>query len=207
MTRQFSLLRSVAPATLCSALAFGLGFNAAHSKPQAASGTDISPRIVRQLTVEQQAKLLARPSFATNSAVAVLGPSPADSKDSGVRGAVVFIQPESPDSAVRVRASITGLKPNSKHGFHIHTLGDLTKGCMSAGGHWNPFEAAHGACAPPQLAPFAQRVQVVPPTQPERDTLGTSATCSLTRSATATSRSKMRCSRCTAHCPSSGAPS
>jgi hypothetical protein len=193
MTRQFSLLRSVAPATLCSALAFGLGFNAAHSKPQAASGADISPRIVRQLNVEQQAKLLACPSFTTNSAVAVLGPSPADSKDSGVRGAVVFIQPESPDSAVRVRASITGLKPNSKHGFHIHTLGDLTKGCMSAGGHWNPFEAAHGACPPPQPAPFPQRVQVVPPTPPARDTLGTSATCSLMRSATATSRSKMRC--------------
>ena len=152
MSHQFSLLRSVAPAALCSALAFGLGFNAAHSKPQAASGTDISPRIVRQLTAEQQAKLLARPSFTTNSAVAVLGPSPADSKDSGVRGAVVFIQSESPDSAVRVRASITGLKPNSKHGFHIHTLGDLTKGCMSAGGHWNPFEAAHGACPLPQPA-------------------------------------------------------
>jgi hypothetical protein len=160
MTRQFSLLRSVAPASICSALAFGLGFNAANSKPQAASGTDISPRIVKQLTAEQQAKLLAHPSFTTNSAVAVLGPSPADSKDSGVRGSVVFFQSKSCDSPVRVRASITGLKPNSKHGFHIHTLGDLTKGCMSAGGHWNPFEAAHGTCFLPQPVSCAQHVQV-----------------------------------------------
>jgi Cu-Zn family superoxide dismutase len=112
---------------------------------QLAKGSEISPRILKQLNSKQQAKLLAQPSFTTNAAVAILGPSPADSKDSGVRGSVVFVQPKSSDDAITVRASITGLKPNSKHGFHIHTLGDLTKGCLSAGGHWNPFDAPHGA--------------------------------------------------------------
>jgi Cu/Zn superoxide dismutase len=115
------------------------------SKAQAASSVDHSPRILKQLSHQQQSKLLATPTFSTNSAVAILGPSPADSSDSGVRGSVVFTQSRSADHPIRVRASITGLKPNCKHGFHIHTLGDLSKGCMSAGGHWNPFDATHGA--------------------------------------------------------------
>lgn len=79
-------------------------------------------------------------------AVAILGPSPADKSDSGVRGTVVITQPrgglgESPP--VRLRVRVTGLKPGP-HGFHVHALGDLTKGCMSAGGHFNPAGSAHG---------------------------------------------------------------
>ena len=146
MSRRLSLLGGVASASLCSALAFGLGSHWSASKAQAASSVELSPRILKQLNHQQQSKLLSTPSFSTNSAVAILGPSPADSSDSGVRGSVVFTQPRTSEHPIRVRATITGLKPNSKHGFHIHTLGDLSKGCMSAGGHWNPFDATHGAC-------------------------------------------------------------
>ena len=31
-----------------------------------------------------------------------------------------------------------------EHGFHIHESGDLSGGCSSAGGHYNPFGVAHG---------------------------------------------------------------
>ena len=130
MSRHFSVFRGAASASLCSALAFGLGLHIGNTKAETTSGTG------------------AVPSFTTNSAVAVLGPSPADSKDSGVRGSIVFFQAKPADGKapppLRVRAQVTGLRPNSKHGFHIHALGDLTKGCMSAGGHWNPFNAPHG---------------------------------------------------------------
>ena len=30
------------------------------------------------------------------------------------------------------------------HGFHIHQFGNLTKGCLTAGPHYNPFNKTHG---------------------------------------------------------------
>ena len=38
---------------------------------------------------------------------------------------------------------IAGLAPG-KHGFHIHEYGDLSKGCESAGAHYNPDNVDHG---------------------------------------------------------------
>ena len=97
----------------------------------------------------------------SESAVAVLGPSPVDKADSGVRGSVTFQQaraslaaPDGP-SPVRIHVRVSGLAPLSKHGFHVHALGDLTKGCMSAGGHWNPGGATHGGPADPPDARHA----------------------------------------------------
>lgn len=30
------------------------------------------------------------------------------------------------------------------HGFHIHEFGNLTKGCVTAGAHYNPKKQSHG---------------------------------------------------------------
>lgn len=43
-----------------------------------------------------------------------------------------------------VQADVTGLSPGS-HGFHVHQLGDITDGCGSTGGHFNPEGTNHGA--------------------------------------------------------------
>ena len=47
---------------------------------------------------------------------------------------------------VIVKAQITGLKPNSEYGFHIHEKGDcFSYDASSAGGHFNPDAKMHGA--------------------------------------------------------------
>ena len=44
-----------------------------------------------------------------------------------------------------MHATVTGLKPNQEHGFHIHEVGDCSAGDgMSAKGHFNPAEKPHG---------------------------------------------------------------
>jgi len=44
---------------------------------------------------------------------------------------------------VVISGKVTGLTPGL-HGFHVHEYGDLTDGCTSFGGHYNPFERTHG---------------------------------------------------------------
>ena len=47
---------------------------------------------------------------------------------------------------MHVTASVTGLKPNGDHGFHVHEKGDCSSGDgMSTGGHFNPLGKPHAA--------------------------------------------------------------
>lgn len=49
------------------------------------------------------------------------------------------------DDGVEVRIELAGLKPNSKHGFHIHEKGDCSApDATSAGGHYAPNRNPHG---------------------------------------------------------------
>lgn len=54
----------------------------------------------------------------------------------GVYGNVSFSQNGCGES-VFIEISVIGLKEGD-HGFHIHEKGDLTNGCLSTGGHYNP---------------------------------------------------------------------
>lgn len=76
-----------------------------------------------------------------HSAIALLAPGPGG-PDSGVRGSVRLEQVKG-QRKVKLIVKLSGLTPGA-HGFHIHTLGNLSKGCMSAGGHFNPLGAEHG---------------------------------------------------------------
>ena len=49
------------------------------------------------------------------------------------------------DDGVLMQVSVSGLKPNQEHGFHIHEKGDCSSGDgMSTGGHFNPTGKPHG---------------------------------------------------------------
>ncbi|MEZ2740718.1 superoxide dismutase family protein [Comamonas jiangduensis] len=71
---------------------------------------------------------------------------------STVTGKVHFLQHK--HGMVKVTGQISGLKPNSEHGFHIHEKGDCSNpDGTSAGGHFNPENTAHGKHGhPPQHA-------------------------------------------------------
>ena len=58
-----------------------------------------------------------------------------------VKGTILFIQ--APGSPTSIKGTITGLEPGD-HGFHIHEFGDMSKGCESMGGHYNPDGVEHG---------------------------------------------------------------
>jgi len=58
-----------------------------------------------------------------------------------VEGTILFKQ--QPNKPTLIIGEIKGLSPG-KHGFHIHEFGDLSKGCESAGGHYNPDRIDHG---------------------------------------------------------------
>jgi superoxide dismutase, Cu-Zn family len=71
-------------------------------------------------------------------AVARLAPTKGNMTD----GTIFF---EQKGDVVRVSGTVTGLKPNSEHGFHVHEKGDCSSGDgMSAGGHFNPLGKPHG---------------------------------------------------------------
>ena len=58
-----------------------------------------------------------------------------------VKGTILLIQ--APGTATLIKGTITGLEPGL-HGFHIHEFGDMTDGCKSMGGHYNPDNVDHG---------------------------------------------------------------
>jgi len=62
----------------------------------------------------------------------------------GVSGVVRFTQTGGPTSPVSVTGNLTGLSPGH-HGFHVHQLGDMSGGCKTMAGHFNPLELHHGA--------------------------------------------------------------
>jgi Cu-Zn family superoxide dismutase len=60
-----------------------------------------------------------------------------------IKGTVKFTE-DLPNKRIIIELNITGLKPNSLHGFHVHEAGDLTDKCTSMCAHFNPFNTTHG---------------------------------------------------------------
>ena len=60
-----------------------------------------------------------------------------------VKGTVKFIE-DLDNNQIKIDLNISGLSPNSLHGFHVHEAGDLTDKCISMCAHFNPLGKRHG---------------------------------------------------------------
>ncbi|KHD89049.1 MAG: superoxide dismutase [Bdellovibrio sp. ArHS] len=86
------------------------------------------------------------PETSSSADTSVLVPTRAQavlksSHDSKVKGIIHFSEGEK----LKIEILAEGLKPGP-HGFHIHEVGDCSKGDFSsAGGHFNPSQGHHGS--------------------------------------------------------------
>mmetsp|Transcript_24186 Transcript_24186/g.27400 ORF Transcript_24186/g.27400 Transcript_24186/m.27400 type:complete len:159 (+) Transcript_24186:96-572(+) len=64
-------------------------------------------------------------------------------KGDNITGTISFIQS---GETTKITARVKGL-PAGNHGFHVHEFGNLSNGCTTAGGHFNPFGKTHGGPA------------------------------------------------------------
>lgn len=63
--------------------------------------------------------------------------------DEKIKGVVNFSEDLNANK-IKIDVNITGLSPNSLHGFHIHEAGDLSDKCTSMCSHFNPYGKTHG---------------------------------------------------------------
>jgi Cu-Zn family superoxide dismutase len=60
-----------------------------------------------------------------------------------IKGVIKFTE-DLVNNQIKIDLNITGLNPNSLHGFHVHEAGDLTDKCTSMCAHFNPYGSTHG---------------------------------------------------------------
>jgi Cu-Zn family superoxide dismutase len=63
--------------------------------------------------------------------------------ENNIKGTVEFFESTN-SNRLKIILDLKGLKPNFKHGFHVHEAGDLTDHCTSMCAHFNPFNKNHG---------------------------------------------------------------
>ena len=59
-----------------------------------------------------------------------------------IKGTVKFT--ETQNNEILIELNLSGLYPNSNHGFHVHEAGDLSDKCTSMCSHFNPYHKNHG---------------------------------------------------------------
>ena len=61
-----------------------------------------------------------------------------------IKGTVKFSE-DLTNNRIKIDLNISGLKPKSEHGFHVHEAGDLSDKCTSMCAHFNPYGSTHGS--------------------------------------------------------------
>ncbi len=101
-------------------------------------GQEVKPRISRGARQPKDTRSLGlQDLLKVTEAIAIINPTEGNS----CKG---WVKIEKMGSSVRITAEISGLEPNTQHGFHIHRFGDCSSpDGKSAGGHYNPQKEEH----------------------------------------------------------------
>jgi Cu-Zn family superoxide dismutase len=62
--------------------------------------------------------------------------------NNNISGTILFYQLTT-NHSVCIQFDLKGFIPYSTHAIHIHEFGDLSQGCISLGGHFNPTKKVH----------------------------------------------------------------
>lgn len=112
----------------------------------------MNARLLATLCVTLLGACRTMPSDRSDAAASI-----APTQGNSVTGEAQFHQ--AAHDQIRVTVALSGLAPNSEHGFHIHEMGDCSSpDAMSAGGHFNPTAQPHG---PPSGAHHAGDMPVL----------------------------------------------
>ena len=53
----------------------------------------------------------------------------------------IYLNQHNSHSKVIIKIDLKGFRPKTEHAMHIHEYGNISKGCMSSGGHFNSFSS------------------------------------------------------------------
>ncbi len=114
----------------------------AETTPEATPAADTAPAADAAAAAnDAPPAMMSSDAHANHTAMAELAPT----QGNDVKGSITF---SVVDGKVHAKGEVTGLKPNSEHGFHIHEKGDCSApNGDSAGGHFNPGKEDHGSVA------------------------------------------------------------
>lgn len=80
----------------------------------------------------------------TNNIIPCIKPIKAIAFFNGQINGIVTFEEDIYNDIININVDLKGFIPNTKHGFHVHEAGDLSKGCASMCAHFNPFGKKHG---------------------------------------------------------------
>ncbi|KAH8370671.1 hypothetical protein KR093_004615, partial [Drosophila rubida] len=94
--------------------------------------------------IESTGRQAVLSGFGGQSAVALINMTGSVVDKTPIQGAVRFTNIAEQQAGIVVDGVVDGLEPGL-HGFHIHESGDVSQGCASVGGHYNPRQSPHGS--------------------------------------------------------------
>lgn len=96
-----------------------------------------------QFTSALGTALLASAVTARTASVAIVADI-ANKLGANITGTISFSQEKEGDETA-ISVKLTGLPPNSTHGWHVHAKPVVGRNCSTAGLHFNPKNVTHGA--------------------------------------------------------------